>query len=68
MAEIVISGDLPTDAMMVLKLTHIVAQGASELEIMVDLVEIMVDSVAEDSVMMILIMITTRTLWLDPCE
>ena len=43
MAEIVISGDLPTDAMMVLKLTHIVAQGASELEIMVDLAEIMVE-------------------------
>ena len=68
MAEVVISVDLHTDATMDLKFTHIEAQGPSGLETMVDLAEIMVDSVAEDSVMMILIMITTRTLWLDPCE
>ena len=68
MAEIVVSIDLQTDAMMDLKFTHIVAQGPSGLEIMVDLAEIMVDSVAMDSVMMILIMTTTKTLWLNACE
>ena len=67
-AEIVISVDLQTDAMVDLKFTHIEAQGPSGLEIMVDLAEIMVDSVAGDSVMMILIMITTKALSLDAFE